>query len=204
MSKNTGFELNWKAQTMKTQDQTEGVEPAAGSNSADAGELKGREYAQNAPGAPAKPPKLNAGTLAAGEASKRPEGLLSLPPDLRAFLRSRSVSEIAEVLRLGKGTASRIKRGIYPHTPQKLLKRWDAAKASDAVLVGSWSLRRVLPSATAHEAVLFDGEFYSGAGLVGMRGQQIVVARTSRGTLLAQTLGASAERFPLMQIEAQP
>src|SRR5690606_4999492 len=100
--------LNWKAQTMKTQDQTEGFKHAAGSNSADAGEIKGREYAQNAPGAPAKPPKLNAGTLAAGEASKRPEGLLSLPPDLRAFLRSRSVSEIAEVLRLGKGTASRI------------------------------------------------------------------------------------------------
>ena len=129
-----------------------------------------------------------------------------MPADLRSFLRGRSVTEIAEVLSLGKGTASRIKRGIYPHTPQKLLKRWEAAKAAGVVLVGSWSLRRVLPSATVHASVLFDGEFYSGAGLVGMVGHQIVVARTSAGGLLAQTLMHSmsdtVERFPLVLIEA--
>ena len=51
-------------------------------------------------------------------------GLPCLPPDLRAFLRNRSVTEIADFLQLGKGTASRIKRGIYPHAPTKLLKRW--------------------------------------------------------------------------------
>ena len=65
-----------------------------------------------APNGPAKPPKQAGDTSMAGGISKRLEGLSSLPPPLRAFLRNRSVTEIADALQLGKGTASRIKRGI--------------------------------------------------------------------------------------------
>ena len=55
----------------------------------------------NAPQAPAKPPKHAVDTRAAVAASKPFAGLSCLPPDLRAFLRNRSVTEIAELLRLG-------------------------------------------------------------------------------------------------------
>lgn len=155
------------------------------------------KYPQNAPQAPAKPPKHLGNTSGAGGASKPLAGLSCLPADLRAFLRNRSVTEIAEVLQLGKGTASRIKRDIYPHAPNKLLKRWEVARAAGTVPVGTWVLRRVMADATAHQAVLFDGTLYSGAGLLGMRGRQIAVARTADGGLLAQTLDLPAQRVPL-------
>lgn len=151
----------------------------------------------SAPERPAKPPKQLGGTSMAGGASKGLAGLASLPPDLRAFLANRSVTEIAEVLHLGKGTASRIKRGIYPHAPHKLLKRWESVRANGAVPVGMWALRRVLADAMVHEAVLFDGALYSGAGLLGMRGRQIAVAPTADGGLLAQTLDLPPQRLPL-------
>ena len=108
----------------------------------------------NAPQAPAKPPKHAVDTRAAVAASKPLAGLSCLPPDLRAFLRNRSVTEIADLLRLGKGTASRIKRGIYPHTPHRLIKRWEAVRAKGTVPVGAWTLRRVMADATGQEAVL--------------------------------------------------
>ena len=164
------------------------------------------ESALGASGGAAKPAKPRPGTSGAARALKRPQGLASLPADLRKFLSNSSVTEIAEVLSLGKGTASRIKRGIYPHTPQKLLKRWESAKTKGDVLVGEWSLRRVLPSAAAHASVLLDGEFYSGAGLAGLVNRQVAVARTSAGGLVAQTLmhawGDKVERFPLVLLEA--
>lgn len=156
-----------------------------------------RKRAMDAPDAPAKPPKQCGDTSVAGAASKPLAGLSCLPPDLRAFLRNRSVTEIAELLHLGKGTASRIKRGIYPHAPHKLLKRWEAVRAAGAVPVGTWAIRRVMADATVHEAVLFDGMLYSGAGLFGMRGRQIVVAPTADGGLLAQTLDLPPQRLPL-------
>jgi hypothetical protein len=151
----------------------------------------------NAPQAPAKPPKHAADTRVAVAASKPLAGLPGLPPDLRAFLRNRSVTEIADLLRLGKGTASRIKRGIYPHAPNKLLKRWEAVRAAGTVPVGTWALRRVMADATVHEAVLWRGMLYSGAGLLGMRGRQIAVAPTADGGLLAQTLDLPPQRLPL-------
>lgn len=151
----------------------------------------------NAPHAPAKPPKQPRDTNMAGTAANRLVGLASLPPDLRAFLGNRSVSEIAEVLQLGKGTASRIKRGIYPHAPNKLLKRWEAVRAGGAVPVGIWAMRRVVADATVHNAVLYGGALYSGAGLLGMRGRQIAVAPMADGGLLAQTLDLPPQRLPL-------
>lgn len=123
-----------------------------------------------------------------------------MPPDLRAFLRNRSVTEIAELLQLGKGTASRIKRGIYPHAPNKLLKRWESVRAAGAVPVGTWALRRVMTDAKVHEAVLWGGMLYSGAGLIGMRGRQIAVAPTADGGLLAQTLDLPPQRLPLTPV----
>ena len=69
-----------------------------------------------APNGPAKPPKQAGDTSMAGGISKRLEGLSSLPPPLRAFLRNRSVTEIADALQLGKGTASRIKRHLERET----------------------------------------------------------------------------------------
>lgn len=158
------------------------------------------KYPANASRAPAKPPKQPGGTGVAGRASKPLTGLSCLPPDLRGFLRNRSVTEIAELLQLGKGTASRIKRGIYPHAPNKLLKRWEVVQASGAVPVGAWALRRVMADAAVHEAVLFDGALYSGAGLLGMQGRQIAVARTAGGGLLAQTLDAAPQRLPLVRV----
>ena len=158
------------------------------------------KYPTNAPQAPAKPPKQSSDTSVAGAASKPLAGLSCLPPDLRAFLRNRSVTEIAELLQLGKGTASRIKRGIYPHAPNKLLKRWEAVKAAGAVPVGTWALRRVMADATVHEAVLWGGALYSGAGLFGMRGRQIAVAPTADGGLLAQTLDLPPQRLPLTPV----
>lgn len=155
------------------------------------------KYPQTAPEAPAKPPKQAGDTSMAGGASRGLAGLPSLPPDLRAFLGNRSVTEVAEVLHLGKGTASRIKRGIYPHAPHKLLRRWEVVKSGGAVPVGKWALRRVLTDAMVHEAVLFDGALYSGAGLLGMRGRQIAVAPTADGGLLAQTLDMPPQRLPL-------
>lgn len=153
---------------------------------------------------PAKRPKLMGDTSVAGVAQKPLLGLSCLPADLRAFLRHRSVTEIAELLQLGKGTASRIKRGIYPHAPHKLLKRWEAIKAAGAVPAGTWALRRVMADATVHqaacEAVLWGGMLYSGAGLVGMRGRQIAVAPTADGGLLAQTLDMPPQRLPLTRI----
>ena len=128
-------------------------------------------------------------------------GPVLLPPDLRAFLRNRSVTEIAEALRLDKGMASRIKRGTYHHAPHKLLKRWEAVKAAGVAPVGAWALRRVLAGAVVHEAVLFGGALYSGAGLMGMRGRQIVVTRAACGGLIAQTLTQPAERFALVQVD---
>lgn len=151
----------------------------------------------SAPQAPAKPPKQRGDTSGAGVASKPLAGLSCLPPDLRAFLRNRSVTEIAELLQLGKGTASRIKRGIYPHAPNKLLKRWEAVRAAGTVPVGTWALRRVMADAAVHEAVLWGGKLYSGAGLLGMRGRQIAVAPTADGGLLAQTLELPPQRLPL-------
>ena len=153
-----------------------------------------------APNGPAKPPKQAGDTSMAGGISKRLEGLSSLPPPLRAFLRNRSVTEIAELLQLGKGTASRIKRGIYPHQPTKLLKRWEAVRATGVVPVGTWALRRVMADATAHEAVLWGGMLYSGAGLLGMRGRQIAVAPTADGGLLGQTLDLPPQRLPLVPV----
>ena len=158
------------------------------------------KYPTNAPQAPAKPPKHAGDTSGAGAAPKPLAGLSCLPPDLRAFLRNRSVTEIAELLQLGKGTASRIKRGIYPHAPTKLLKRWEAVRAAGAVPVGTWALRRVMADATAHEAVLWGGMLYSGAGLLGMRGRQIAVAPTADGSLLGQTLDLPAQRLPLVPV----
>lgn len=154
----------------------------------------------SAPQAPAKPPKQRGDTSGASVASKPLAGLSCLPPDLRAFLRNRSVTEIAELLQLGKGTASRIKRGIYPHAPNKLLKRWEAVRAAGAVPVGTWALRRVMADATVHEAVLWGGVLYGGAGLFGLRGRQIAVAPTADGGLLAQTLDLPPQRLPLVPI----
>ena len=158
------------------------------------------KYPANAPQAPAKPPKHAVDTRAAVAASKPLAGLPGLPPDLRAFLRNRSVTEIADLLRLGKGTASRIKRGIYPHAPTKLLKRWAVVRAAGAVPVGTWALRRVMADASVHAAVLWGGMLYSGAGLLGMQGRQVAVAPTANGGLLAQTLDLPAERLPLVPV----
>ena len=153
-----------------------------------------------APNGPAKPPKQAGDTSMAGGISKRLEGLSSLPPPLRAFLRNRSVTEIADALQLGKGTASRIKRGIYPHAPHRLIERWESVRAKGAVPVGAWSLRRVMADATVHAAVLWGGMLYSGAGLLGMQGRQVAVAPTANGGLLAQTLDLPAERLPLVPV----
>ena len=158
------------------------------------------KYPTNAPQAPAKPPKHAGDTSGAGAAPKPLAGLSCLSPDLRAFLRNRSVTEIAELLQLGKGTASRIKRGIYPHAPTKLLKRWAVVRAAGAVPVGTWALRRVMADASVHAAVLWGGMLYSGAGLLGMQGRQVAVAPTANGGLLAQTLDLPAERLPLVPV----
>lgn len=158
------------------------------------------EYPASALQAQAKPPKQSGGTRVAGASSKPLAGLSCLPPDLREFLRNRSVTEIAGMLRLGKGTASRIKRGIYPHAPHKLLKRWESVRAAGAVPVGAWALRRVMADATVHEAVLWGGALYSGAGLFGMRGRQIAVTTTAGGGLLAQTLELPSQRFELTPV----
>lgn len=158
------------------------------------------KYPANAPQAPEKHPKQPGDTSMAGAAPNPLAGLPGLPPDLREFLRSRSVAEIAKLMQLGKGTASRIKRGIYPHAPTKLLKRWEVVRAAGAVPVGTWALRRVMADATAHEAVLWGGMLYSGAGLLGMRGRQIAVAPTADGSLLGQTLDLPAERLPLVPV----
>lgn len=99
-----------------------------------------------------------------------------------------------------KGTASRIKRGIYPHAPHKLLKRWESVQASGAVPVGAWALRRVLADAMVHAALLYDGALYSGAGLQGMQGRQLAVTRTANGGLLAQTLDIPPERLQLVPV----
>ena len=136
----------------------------------------------------------------AGAAPNPLAGLPGLPPDLREFLRSRSVAEIAKLMQLGKGTASRIKRGIYPHAPTKLLKRWAVVRAAGAVPVGTWALRRVMADASVHAAVLWGGMLYSGAGLLGMQGRQVAVAPTANGGLLAQTLDLPAERLPLVPV----
>ena len=158
------------------------------------------KYPANASQAPEKHPKQPGDTSMAGAAPNPLAGLPGLPPDLREFLRSRSVTEIAELLQLGKGTASRIKRGIYPHQPTKLLKRWEAVRATGVVPVGTWALRRVMADATAHEAVLWGGMLYSGAGLLGMRGRQIAVAPTADGGLLGQTLDLPPQRLPLVPV----
>ena len=158
------------------------------------------KYPANASQAPEKHPKQPGDTSMAGAAPNPLAGLPGLPPDLREFLRSRSVAEIAKLMQLGKGTASRIKRGIYPHAPTKLLKRWAVVRAAGAVPVGTWALRRVMADATAHEAVLWGGMLYSGAGLLGMRGRQIAVAPTADGSLLGQTLDLPAERLPLVPV----
>ena len=158
------------------------------------------KYPANAPQAPEKHPKQPGDTSMAGAAPNPLAGLPGLPPDLREFLRSRSVAEIAKLMQLGKGTASRIKRGIYPHAPTKLLKRWEAVRAIGVVPVGTWALRRVMADATAHEAVLWGGMLYSGAGLLGMRGRQIAVAPTADGGLLGQTLDLPPQRLPLVPV----
>ena len=158
------------------------------------------KYPANAPQAPEKHPKQPGDTSMAGAAPNPLAGLPGLPPDLREFLRSRSVAEIAKLMQLGKGTASRIKRGIYPHAPTKLLKRWEAVRAIGVVPVGTWALRRVVADATAHEAVLWGGMLYSGAGLLGMRGRQIAVAPTADGGLLGQTLDLPPQRLPLVPV----
>ena len=62
------------------------------------------KYPANASQAPAKPPKPQVDTNGAGAASKPLAGLPCLPPDLRAFLRNRSVTEIADFLQLGNDT----------------------------------------------------------------------------------------------------
>lgn len=158
------------------------------------------KYPANASQAPEKHPKQPGDTSMAGAAPNPLAGLPGLPPDLREFLRSRSVAEIAKLMQLGKGTASRIKRGIYPHAPTKLLKRWEAVRAIGVVPVGTWALRRVMADATAHEAVLWGGMLYSGAGLLGMRGRQIAVAPTADGGLLGQTLDLPPQRLPLVPV----
>lgn len=161
-----------------------------------------QKHAANAPKAPAKPPKQRGNTSGAGAASKPLAGLSCLPPDLREFLRNRSVTEIAELLSLGKGTASRIRRGIYPHAPHRLIERWESVRAKGAVPVGAWSLRRVMADATVHEAVLWGGALYSGAGLVGLRGHQVAVVATADGGLLAQTLELPPQRLLLVPAPA--
>jgi len=155
----------------------------------------------SAPQAPAKPPKQRGDTSGAGVASKPLAGLSCLPPDLRAFLRNRSVTEIAELLQLGKGTASRIKRGIYPHAdPTSCSHAGRPCGRLGTVPVGTWALRRVMADSAVHEAVLWGGALYSGAGLVGMRGRQIAVAPTADGGLLAQTLDLPPQRLPLVPV----
>ena len=158
------------------------------------------KYPANAPQAPEKHPKQPGDTSMAGAAQNPLAGLPGLPPGLREFLRSRSVAEIAKLMQLGKGTASRIKRGIYPHAPTKLLKRWAVVRAAGAVPVGTWALRRVMADASVHAAVLWGGMLYSGAGLLGMQGRQVAVAPTANGGLLAQTLDLPAERLPLVPV----
>lgn len=161
-----------------------------------------RKRPQSAPDAPAKRTKHRVDTSMACAAENALEGLYSVPPDLREFLRNHTVTEVAELLRIGKGTASRIKRGIYPHAPTTLIRRWEALRVDGAVQVGTWALRRVMACAAVHEAVLWGGVLYSGAGLHGMRGRQIAVAPMADGGLLAQTMDLPAQRFALVALAA--
>lgn len=133
------------------------------------------------------------GVSACPSASGRLFGPVSAPPDLLHFVRAYSVREAGAALGLAVGTVYRLRQGYWPGDPRKIVDAWSQYKASRALEVSSWFLRRVRESGLVRHA----GRDYTAPRLEARTGQLLAVARAADGGLLAQTLELPAERMPL-------
>lgn len=138
-------------------------------------------------------PIRRAGTSAPRQALARPRGPQSAPSDLLSFVGSCSEAQAACILRLSKGTVSRLKAGYWPADSSKIMRAWNDCKARRGVIVSTWSIRRV----RAGGVVRYAGRVYSAARLAARVGQSLALARDADGRVVAQTLGLPAERLLL-------
>lgn len=124
-----------------------------------------------------------------------PEAVFSAPPDLQAFVRSKTVTEVARALGMSRRTAHRLREGYWPRDTRGILAYWDAYKGRSAQQKSRWFLRRV----GANGQVRHAGQGYTCGSLAARTGQTLAVAR-STGGLLAQTLELPSQRFELTPV----
>lgn len=127
-----------------------------------------------------------------------PGGCFHAPPDLMAFVRDRTVTEVARALGMSRRTAHRLRDGYWPRDTRGILAYWEAYKGRTASQQSRWFLRRV----QAGGLVLHAGAAFSAPGVDQREGQTLAVARSTAG-LLAQTLELPSARFELLPAHAQ-
>lgn len=125
-----------------------------------------------------------------------PEGLFSVPADLLGFVRSQTVTEVAEVLGMSRKTAWRLCKGHWPQDDRKVLRAWEAYKGRSTQRQSGWFLRRVLVDG----AVWHANQAWTAPGLAARTHQTVAVARATATALVVQTLDLPSERIALRRL----
>ncbi len=128
-----------------------------------------------------------------------PEALFSAPPDLLAFVQSKTVTEVARALGMSRRTAHRLREGYWPRDTRGILACWEEYKGRSAQQQSGWFLRRVHAGGLVRHA----GLEWTAAGLAMRTGQTLAVARAVGDALLAQTLDLPSQRLELVPVPGE-
>lgn len=135
-------------------------------------------------------------TSACLQAQNAPEAPFSAPPDLQAFVQSKTVTEVARALGMSRRTAHRLREGYWPRDTRGILAYWEAFKGRSAQQQSGWFLRRVHAGGLVRHA----GIEWTATGLATRTGQTLAVARAVGDALLAQTLELPSQRLALAPV----
>jgi len=135
-------------------------------------------------------------TGAGVQAANAPEGAVEVPPDLHAFVQSKTVTEVARALGMSRRTAHRIRLGYWPGDDRALLAAWATYCGRSAQQQSGWFLRRVHAGGLVRHA----GIEWTATGLAARTGQTLAVARAVGDALLAQTLELPSQRLALAPV----
>lgn len=128
-----------------------------------------------------------------------PEAVFSAPPDLQAFVQSKTVTEVARALGMSRRTAHRLREGYWPRDTRGILAYWEAFKGRSAQQQSGWFLRRVHAGGTVRHA----GLEWTAPDLEIRTGQTLAVARAVGNALLAQTLDLPPQRLELVPVPGE-
>ena len=140
----------------------------------------------------------DAGISAPARLANAPAALHAMPADLQAFMRKKTVSEVASALKTSRKTAHRLRHGYWPADARRILSAWQAYKGRIDGQSG-WFLRRVHELGVIRHA----GREWVCDGLTPYVGQTVAAAKTPSG-LLAQTLEMPPKRLALEPVELIP